>query len=138
MEVPRLGVQLELQPPDYATAIAMCDQSCVCNLHHSSQQCWVLNPLSKARDHTDILMDASWVATMETPIFFLKISCLLLSTSILCKIIKYQIFLLRSSPNALQHIAMEFFILLKLWSTILVSSVIGLLPRAPKQILLSQ
>ena len=36
MEVPRLGVSLELQLLDYATATATCDPSCVCNLHHSS------------------------------------------------------------------------------------------------------
>ena len=43
MEVPRLGVQSELQLPAYTTAIAMQDLSCVCNLHHSS---WLssLNP----------------------------------------------------------------------------------------------
>ena len=33
MEVPRLGVELELQPPAYARAIATRDLSCVCNLH---------------------------------------------------------------------------------------------------------
>ena len=31
------------------------------NLHHSSWQCWFLNPLSKARDQTHILMDTSQV-----------------------------------------------------------------------------
>ena len=57
MDVPRLGVELELQLPANATATA--DISCVCELHHSSQQRWILNPLSKARDRTHILMDTS-------------------------------------------------------------------------------
>ena len=52
MEVPRLGVELELQLPAYTTATAMQDPSIICNLHHSSQQRWVLNPLSEARDWT--------------------------------------------------------------------------------------
>ena len=34
---------------------------CVCNLHHSSQQCWILNLLSKARDRTHNLMVLSWI-----------------------------------------------------------------------------
>ena len=34
---------------------------CTCDLHHSSRQCQVLNPLSEARDGTRILRDASWV-----------------------------------------------------------------------------
>ena len=33
----------------------------ICNLHPSSWQCQVLNPLSEARDQTHILMDASRV-----------------------------------------------------------------------------
>ena len=57
MEVPRLGVQLELQPP--ACAIATRDLSCVCDLQHSSQQHQILNPLSEARDQTRVLMDTS-------------------------------------------------------------------------------
>ena len=44
MEVPRLGVESELQPPAYATATATLDPSCVCDLHHSSWQCRILNP----------------------------------------------------------------------------------------------
>ena len=48
VEVPRLGVQSEPQLPAYTTATAMQDPSHVCNLHHSSQQCWILNPLSEA------------------------------------------------------------------------------------------
>ena len=44
-----------------ATATAMLDLSHVSDLHHSSGQCWILNPLSEARDQTLILMDASQV-----------------------------------------------------------------------------
>ena len=58
MEIPRQGVQSELQLMDYSTATATQDPSHLCNLHHSSQQCWILNPLSKTRDQTFILMDA--------------------------------------------------------------------------------
>ena len=54
MEVPRLRVESELELPNYATATW--DQSCICNLHHSSQQRWILNPLSEARDQTRNLM----------------------------------------------------------------------------------
>ena len=57
MEVPRLGVKLELQLLAYATATATPDTSCICDLHHSLQQLQVLNPLSKARDWTQILTD---------------------------------------------------------------------------------
>ena len=56
MEVPRLGVESELQPA-YTRATAMLDPSRVCNLHHSSRQCWIPNPPSEARDQTHILMD---------------------------------------------------------------------------------
>ena len=48
-EVPRVGVKLELYLPAYTTAIARWDPSHVCNLYHSSQQPWILNPLSEAR-----------------------------------------------------------------------------------------
>ena len=43
MEVPRLGVKLELQLPTYTTVTATQDPSRICNLHHSSRQCWILN-----------------------------------------------------------------------------------------------
>ena len=49
-EVPRLGVESELLPPVYTIATTMQDPSHVCNLHHSSWQCQILNPWSKARD----------------------------------------------------------------------------------------
>ena len=45
MEVPRLGVESELQPPAYARARATWDPSHVYDLHHSSWQCRILNPL---------------------------------------------------------------------------------------------
>ena len=61
MEVPRLGIESELQLPAYTTATAMPDLSCIYDLHHSSQQCPTVNPMSKARDWTYILMDTSWV-----------------------------------------------------------------------------
>ena len=65
MEVPRLGVELELQLPAYATATATWDPSYVCNLHHSSQQCQILNPLSKTKDRTCNLMVPSWIVSAE-------------------------------------------------------------------------
>ena len=45
---PKLGVQWEL--PAYTTATARSDPNRVCDLHHSSQKGWILNPLSEARD----------------------------------------------------------------------------------------
>ena len=71
MEIPRIGVQSELHVPAYATATATLDPSYICNLHHRSQQRWIFNPLSKAKDRTLVLMDPSWVcylwATKGTP-----------------------------------------------------------------------
>ena len=61
MEVPRLGVQSELQLLAYARATAMQDPSHICSLYHSSQQHRILNPLSKARDQTCILIDTGLV-----------------------------------------------------------------------------
>ena len=54
-----LAVNLELQVLAYTTATW--DPSHVCDLHHGSQQCQILNPLSKAMDQTRVLMDHSWV-----------------------------------------------------------------------------
>ena len=61
MEVPRLWVESELQLLAYATATATWDLSLTCNLHHHSQQHWILNPLSEARDGTLVLMNPSLV-----------------------------------------------------------------------------
>ena len=59
MEIPRLGVQSELQLPAYTIGIAMPNPSHVCDLHHSSQQLWILNPLGEAQDPLGVLMDTS-------------------------------------------------------------------------------
>ena len=61
MEVPRLGVELELPLPAYTTAIATGDPNHVRDLHRSSRQCWILNPQSRARGQTNALMDTSRV-----------------------------------------------------------------------------
>ena len=63
MEVPRLRVKSELQLPAYATATATWGLCCVWDIHRSSWQCQILNPLREARDQTHILMDTSWVCT---------------------------------------------------------------------------
>ena len=59
MEVTRLGVESELQLPAHATAIATQEPNHVCDLHHGSRQHQILNPLSKARNRTCNLMEAS-------------------------------------------------------------------------------
>ena len=45
----------------YTTDKETQDPNCVCDLHHSSRQSWILNPLSKAKGGTLILMDPSRV-----------------------------------------------------------------------------
>ena len=64
MEVSRLGVESELQLLAYTTATAMPDLSHIFDLHYSSWQHQILNPLSEARDQTLILMDTSQVLTL--------------------------------------------------------------------------
>ena len=61
MQVPRLGVKLELQLPAYTIATATPDLSCICDPHHSSWQHRILNPLSEAREPTRVFTDASQV-----------------------------------------------------------------------------
>ena len=71
MEVPRLGVRLELLLPAYTTATTTPDLSHVGDLQHSSRQHQILNPLSEARDQTLNLMVPSRIrfhcATTGTP-----------------------------------------------------------------------
>ena len=71
-EVPRLGVKSELQLPAYTTATATQDLSHICDVHHSSWQCRILNPLSEDRDRTHNFMVPSQIhfhcATMGIPL----------------------------------------------------------------------
>ena len=73
MEVPRLGVQSELQLPAYTTATATSDSSHTCNLHYSSRQRQILNPLREARVQTGNLIVPSRIcvcyAMTGTPFF---------------------------------------------------------------------
>ena len=59
MEIPGLGAELEMQLKVRLTATATLDPSHICNLPHSLQQFWILNPLSKARDENGILMETT-------------------------------------------------------------------------------
>ena len=83
MEVLRLGFKLELQLPAYTTATGTPDPIHVCDLHHSSRQRWMLNPLSEAKDQTHNLMVPSWIrfrcATMGPPLllFSSPVPCVL-------------------------------------------------------------
>ena len=61
MDVPRLGVESELQLPALQLQPQQWDLNHICDLCHCSQQCWILNPLSEARDWTCILMGTSRV-----------------------------------------------------------------------------
>ena len=58
----------------YATVTATPDPSHVCDLHSSSWQCQILNPLNKARDQTCNLLVPGWIsfrcATKGTPYLF--------------------------------------------------------------------
>ena len=87
MEVPRLVVESELQLPPYGTATATekRDPSRFCDLYHSLWQRQILNPLSKARDGTRILMDTSWIRFHCTMTRILKESNILKSIPIIPK-----------------------------------------------------
>ena len=61
MDVPRLGVQSELQLLAYDRTTAMSDPSLIWDLYHSSQQYQILHPLSEARDQTYKLKDPNMV-----------------------------------------------------------------------------
>ena len=61
--IPGLGVKSELQLLASATATATQDLSGICDLHHSSPQGQILNPLSEARYGTHIFMDTDGCLT---------------------------------------------------------------------------
>ena len=63
---PRLGAKQELQLQAYTRPTAMRDSSRVWDLHHSSRQRRILNPLSKAKDQTCNLMVPSRVRSLTT------------------------------------------------------------------------
>ena len=71
MEVPRVGVKLELQLLAYDTATGIRDLSHICDLHHSSWPCLIPDPLSMARDQTGVNTDNSQIrfhcTAMGTP-----------------------------------------------------------------------
>ena len=78
-----LGPHLKhMEVPSHSNARSP-DPSQVCDLHHSSQQRRILNPLSKARDQTRILMDTSlvrfhWATSGTHRYLVIEISLLLL------------------------------------------------------------
>ena len=108
MEVSRLGIESELQLPTYVTVRATQDLSHICDLHHSSQQSWILNPLSKARDQTRNLMVPSQVCfhctTRGTPPFFFRSDKL------------NNIWLPEGNPMLCKYTPMRTFFLTTVWS----------------------
>ena len=67
MEVPRRGVDSELQLQACATTTATPDLSRIFDLHHSFGPHWILNPLSEARGRKCVLMDTSWALNLLSP-----------------------------------------------------------------------
>ena len=61
MEALRLGVRLKQQLLAYTTATVTPDLSSFCDLHHSSWQRQIPNPLNKSRHLGLVLVDTSWV-----------------------------------------------------------------------------
>ena len=66
MDIPRLGSESELQLLAYATATETWDLSRICDLHHSSGQCQILNPLRGP----GIKSATSWILFRELPLSY--------------------------------------------------------------------
>ena len=61
VEVSRLGVKVGATAAGLHHRHSNAKTNLVCDLYHSSRQHWILNPLSKARDPTHVLMDTNLV-----------------------------------------------------------------------------
>ena len=98
MEISRPGVRSELQLPAYTTATAMQDLSLIFDLHYSSWQRQVLNPLSEARNRTCVLMDASQI----------RFRCSMMGTTKVFFIYRYPIilapFVENTIPSPVKHL----------------------------------
>ena len=105
MEVPRLGVELELQLPVYPQPQ---QRGTPAPLHRQ-----ILNPLSEARDRTPILMDTRWTISIE-PQWDSSSGVLLLLPSLRCvpSLLPYQYDL--HFPNEL--FVFNLFLMHCLWS----------------------
>ena len=124
MEVPRPGVQLELQRPAYTTAMTTWDPSCICNLHHSSWKCRILNPLIEARDQTHVLMDTSRfcnpLSHNGNSLVFILNSIFIIDTYTCSWTSLLQLFFLASSQRSQENIPQSYFeskkkVLVEMW-----------------------
>ena len=98
--VPRLGVKSELQPLAYATSTTMTHMSSVCDLHHSSWKCRILNPLNEARDRTCFLwMLVRFVSAEPRWECHILSQLLHLLYSIWCLSLPYSFFILGTGPQ---------------------------------------
>ena len=62
MEVPRLEVKLKLQLLAYTTA-TLTEIRAASVTYTPAHGNWILDTLNRARDHTHILLDTSWVCS---------------------------------------------------------------------------
>ena len=88
-----------------ATATATWDLSCVCNLHHSSRQHWILNQLSKARDPTHNLTVPSRIrfCCATTGTLFPSFLIIVNYKSKTCNFFKNQIIRIRQRGGKIGH-----------------------------------
>ena len=100
-EVPRLGVESELLPPAYVRATATQDLSHVCNLHHSSQQRRILNPVSKGETPWFLVRFINHCATTGTPRHPILLSREILHVLWMRNLGKILVYLKRLPSNAL-------------------------------------
>ena len=101
MEVSSLGIKPEVKLLAYTTAAATPHLSHVCNLHHSSGQDRIVNPLSQPRDQTWVLTHISPVhycwTTMGTPVEYSLIFAIF--NFLICKMVKIKPHSWLEKPN---------------------------------------